>query len=133
MDKERLIIYVKVLKDNSVFENIEKTYNIEIPKYLKEIISKYNGGRPEKRLFDTQNGKKRILQGLISFNKEDRASISIYEDFLREGYIPFAITEFGDVICIKIDNGFIELYLHELDKFEYVCDNIEKFFNILYN
>lgn len=125
--------YVKVLKDNSVFENIEKTYNIEIPKYLKEIISKYNGGRPEKRLFDTQNGKKRILQGLISFNKEDRASISIYEDFLREGYIPFAITEFGDVICIKIDNGFIELYLHELDKFEYVCDNIEKFFNILYN
>ena len=125
--------YVKVLKDNSVFENIEKTYNIEIPKYLKEIISKYNGGRPEKRLFDTQNGKKRILQGLISFNKEDRASISIYEDFLREGYIPFAITEFGDVICIKIDNGFIELYLHELDTFEYVCDNIEKFFNILYN
>ena len=45
--------YVKVLIDNSVFENIERTYNVEIPKYLKEIISKYNGGRPEKRLFDT--------------------------------------------------------------------------------
>ena len=125
--------YVKILKDNSVFENIERTYNVEIPKSLKEIISKYNGGRPEKRLFDTQNSKEKVLQGLISFNKEDKANIFIYEDLLRKGYIPFAITEFGDAICIKIDNESIELYLQELDKFEYVCDNIEKFLNILYN
>ena len=27
--------YVKILKDNSVFENIERTYNVEIPKSLK--------------------------------------------------------------------------------------------------
>lgn len=125
--------YVKVLIDNSVFENIERTYNVEIPKYLKEIISKYNGGRPKKRLFDTQNSKEKVLQGLISFNKEDKANIFIYEDLLRKGYIPFAITEFGDAICVNIDNEFIGLYLHELDKFEYVCDNIEKFLNILYN
>ena len=125
--------YVKVLIDNSVFENIERTYNVEIPKYLKEIISKYNGGRPEKRLFDTQNSKEKVLQGLISFNKEDKANIFIYEDLLRKGYIPFAITEFGDAICVNIDNEFIGLYLHEQDKFEYVCDNIEKFLNILYN
>ena len=34
--------YVKTLKDNSVFENIEKIYNIEIPTYLKELITKYH-------------------------------------------------------------------------------------------
>ena len=125
--------YVKPLKDDAIFKNIEKTYNVEIPNYLKELIISFNGGRPEKTLFDTQKSKERVLQGLISFNKEDKANIFIFEELLKKGYIPFAITEFGDVICIKIDNESIELYLHELDKFEYVCDNIEKFLNILYN
>ena len=125
--------YVKPLKDHAIFKNIEKTYNVEIPNYLKELIISFNGGRPEKTLFDTQKSKERVLQGLISFNKEDKANIFIFEELLKKGYIPFAITEFGDVICIKIDNESIELYLHELDKFEYVCDNIEKFLNILYN
>ncbi len=125
--------YIKPLTDNTVFENIEKTFKLEIPVSLKEIITKYNGGRPEKNIFDTQKSKERVLQRLISFNKEDKANIFIYDDLLKKGYIPFAITEFGDVICIKIDNESIELYLHELDKFEYVCDNIEKFLNILHN
>ncbi len=28
----------------------------------------------------------------------------------KRGYIPFAITEFGDVLCIKTNNGCVELY-----------------------
>ena len=74
--------YVKPLNDNSIIGYIEKTYNVEIPTYLKELITKYNGGRPEKRLFNTQNSKERVLQGLISFNKEDKSNIFIYEESL---------------------------------------------------
>lgn len=124
--------YVKPLKDNSVFENIEKIYNVEIPIYLKEIITKYNGGRPEKSIFDTKKSKERVLQGLISFNKEDKANIFIYEELLKKGYIPFAITEFGDMVCINDENNNVELYIQEQDKFEYVCKDIELFFNKLY-
>lgn len=123
--------YVKELKDYSIFEKIEKTYNIEIPAYLKEIIAKYNGGRPEKRLFDTKDSKERILQSLISFNKEDKANIFIYEKLLKKGYIPFAITEFGDLICVNNINQSIEMFLHEMNEFEYVCNMIEDFFNII--
>lgn len=125
--------YVKPLKDNSVIEDLEKTYSIEMPRFLKEVILQNNGGRPNKTLFNTQNSKERVLQGLISFNKDDKANIFIYDDMLKRGYIPFGITEFGDLVCINNKNKRVELYLHELDKFEYVCDNIEKFLNILYN
>lgn len=124
--------YVKTLKDNSVFENIEKIYNVDIPTYLKELITKYNSGRPEKTLFDTQQSDERVLQGLISFNIEDKASIFIYEELLKKGYIPFAITEFGDMVCINAENSNIELYIQEQDKFEYICKSIELFFNKLY-
>lgn len=124
--------YIKPLQNNSIFEDIEKTYNIDIPAYLKEIITKYNGGRPERRLFDTQNSKERVLQGLISFNKDDKANILIYENLLRKGYIPFAITEFGDIICVNVENSNIELYIQEQDKFEYVCKSMDLFFDKLY-
>lgn len=124
--------YIKTLKDNYIFENIEKTYNVEIPSYLKEIITKYNGGRPERRLFDTQNSKERVLQGLISYNKEDKANIFIYENLLKKGYIPFAITEFGDVVCINNETRCVVLYLHETENFENVCDKINDFFNLLF-
>ena len=124
--------YVKPLKDNSVFENIEKIYNVEIPIYLKELITKYNGGRPEKSIFDTQKSKERVLQRLISFNKEDKANIFIYEELLKKGYIPFAITEFGDLVCINNKNKNVELYLNENETIESICDSIEVFYHKLY-
>lgn len=125
--------YVKPLTDGKSIANIEQKYDVEIPKYVKDIIIKYNGGRPLKNIFNTKNTEEIVFKSLLSYNKEDKENIYIYDKLFHKGYIPFAITEFGDAICVNIDNEFIELYLHELDKFEYVCDNIEKFLNILYN
>lgn len=125
--------YVKPLKDNSIIEDLEKTYSIEIPKFLKEVVLQNNGGRPKKTLFNTQNSKERVLQGLISFNKDDKANIFIYDGILKRGYIPFGITEFGDIVCINNKNKSVELYLHETDTFENVCDKIEIFFRTLFN
>ena len=124
--------YVKELKEKNVIEEIEKEYDLEIPKYLKDLIKEYNGGRPEKRLFNTENSKEKVLQGLISFNKEDKANIIIYDDLLKKGYIPFAITEFGDIICINNKDKSVELYLHETGKTENICSDVEEFINILF-
>ena len=57
--------YVKPLKDNSIIEDLEKTYSIEIPKFLKEVVLQNNGGRPNKPLFNTQNSKEKVLQGVF--------------------------------------------------------------------
>ena len=42
--------YIKPLKELKSIEHIENTYNVHIPQYLKSIILKYNGGRPEKKM-----------------------------------------------------------------------------------
>ena len=49
--------YVKPLKDNSIIEDLEKTYSIEIPKFLKEVVLQNNGGGPNKTEGSTQNSK----------------------------------------------------------------------------
>lgn len=125
--------YVKPLKDNLIIEYLEKTYSIEIPKLLKDIILENNGGRPVKNMFMTKENKEKIIKTLLSYNQSDRENIYIYIDFFNKGYIPFANTDFGDVICVNNKNENVELYLHEIDKFEYVCENIEEFIDKLYN
>lgn len=125
--------YVKPLKDNFIIEYLEKTYSIEIPKFLKEIILENNGGRPVKNMFMTKENKEKVIKTLLSYNQSDRENIYIYIDFFDKGYIPFANTDFGDVICVNNKNENVELYLHEIDKFEYVCENIEEFIDKLYN
>ena len=114
----------KIENAKNMAENIDIT---------KELITKYNGGRPEKRLFNTQNSKERVLQGLISFNKEDKSNIFIYEELLKKGYIPFAITEFGDLVFINNENKSVGLYLHENETIEKICDKVELFFETLFN
>lgn len=49
--------YVKSLKYDKGITNVKKIYNMKISKYLKDIIMKYNGGRPLKNIFDTTNSK----------------------------------------------------------------------------
>lgn len=124
--------YIKTLKDNNSITDIERKYKIKIPNYLKDLIIKYNGGRPEKNIFDTEKNKERVFKCLLSYNKEDRENIYIYDDLFKMNYIPFANTPPGDVICLNIKNDKIELYLHEIDKFEFVCEDIEIFINGLY-
>ena len=124
--------YLKPLKELKSIQEVEKTYNVNIPQYLKNIILEYNGSRPELKCFDTQHYQEKALKSLLSYNKEDKENIYMFDDIFSKGYIPFAITEFGDLICIENKSGNIKLYMHEQDIFEYICETIGKFFEILY-
>jgi len=124
--------YVKELKNKTAIDNIEEKSNIKIPEDLKQVIIKYNGGRPEKNVFDTTCSKERVMKSLISYNKDDKENIYLYTGFFDKKLLPFAVTEFGDLICYNKNTNEIELYLHEQDKCEKICDNILEFFNKLY-
>lgn len=124
--------YVKKLKNINSIQEIEEKYKVQIPQVLKDIIVKYNGGRPVANIFLTDNKKEKVIKTLLSYNKEDRENIYIYEEILEKNYIPFAITEFGDLICVNNSDSSIELYNHEADKFENICNDIESFSDILY-
>lgn len=124
--------YVKSLTDDKSIANIEQKYDVEIPKYLKDIIIKYNGGRPLKNIFNTKNNKEKVFKSLLSYNKEDKENIYIYDDLFYKGYLPFAITPSGDLICINFEKLSVELYLHESDTFEWICNDINNFIDNLY-
>lgn len=125
--------YTKDLENENSIEEIEGKYDIEIPNALKEEITKHNGGRPDKNLFNTCKNVEKVFKCLLSYNKEDKENIYMCINFFEKRYIPFGITEFGDMICINTGLGTVELYLHELDKFENVCEDVEEFFKELYN
>lgn len=99
---------------------------------MKQLIIQYNGGKPTKSAFVTEKNKEKLIQTLISYNRKDKVNIYVYNNFFEYGYIPFAIAEFGDIICINVKNGNIELYNHELDEFERVCESIDVFLKSLY-
>lgn len=122
--------YVKNINENEIVE-VEKKYNINLPESLKNIILKYNGGRPDRRIFDTATSKERVIKSLISYSDKDKENIHIFSDFFKRGYIPFAITPFGDVLCMKKGEK-IYILMHETDEFDYVCNNLDEFFKKLY-
>lgn len=124
--------YIKKLKDINCITEIENKYNIHIPQTLKDIIINYNGGRPFENLFNTEKNDEKVIKSLLSYNIDDKENVYIFSEIFKKSFIPFAITEFGDVICINNKNENIELYLHELDTFEYICKDINEFLNILY-
>lgn len=124
--------YIKDLNNGESIENIEQKFDVKIPALLKNIIIKYNGGRPLKNIFDTQHSKEKVFKSLLSYNKQDKENIYLYEELFYRNYIPFAITPSGDVICINKENQSVELYLHESNTFEWICNDISKFINSLY-
>ena len=69
------------------------------------------------------------MKSLLSYNVEDKENVYFFSDIFERNFIPFAIDGFGNVICINNKNRNVELYNHEMDRFEYVCENIEDFFN----
>ena len=68
----------------------------------------------------------------MSYNKEDKENIYIYDELFNRGYIPFAITSSWDLLCINKESRNVELYLHETDIFEWICSDITKFIDSLY-
>ena len=119
--------YVKKLDNINDIIEIESQYNIQIPTTLKNIIIQDNGGRPSKKIFTLKSGDEKVIKSLLSFNKEDRETVYSFKDLIKKDYLPFVTTEFGDVICLNIKDNSIELYEHETDKFEYICQNIDEF------
>lgn len=119
--------YVKTIKEDKL-SKAEESLNIKLSKELRNIILKYNNGRPERTCFDTKTEQGKMLKKILSYNEEDKDNVYVFSELIDKGYIPFAITEFGDVICESKEQA-IYLYKHELDEFDYIAENVEEFIN----
>lgn len=125
--------YIKELKDDNIFEIVEKKYKIKIPNGLKEIILKYNSGEPTPNIFDAFKSKGKVFNALFSYNEDDKCNIFfILDNFNHKNLLPFADDVSGDTICIDLKDNAIKLVSHETDEIEFVSNSLDEFMNSLY-
>ncbi len=124
--------YIKPLKEEGVIEKFETLHNIKLPDDLKDVIKKYNGGRPEWKLYDTEKENDKVFKTLLSFNREDIENIYTYCDIdtTIKGMIPFASDPAGNLFVLK--DGKIFLWDHELDAVTFLADSFTEFLNKLH-
>ena len=128
--------YVKQLKSQNYIEDFEHKINYTFPASFKECVKEYNGGKPDYRSFNTDKSENREIKSFLSFNPEDRESIwKVYDwniDLTNNSFIPFAIDNFGNLICFGKNTDNIVFINHETADTEYVAKDFSIFLNSLY-
>lgn len=126
----------KPLHSEDLIEDFEKEIEFSFPRSFRKIILKNNGGRPARFRFSTNKAVGRCIERFLSFYKEDLRSIwnilmTKNKDFERK-YIPFAIDNFGNLICFdKHSRKIVFIFLETMEE-EYVADNFDDFLKKLY-
>ena len=125
--------YVKVLKDTLSIEKFESEHGISFPKDLKDILLKYNGGRPPRKYFDVGSEKDKEFKTLLSFNESDIETIyKCYPlDSADKTLIPFASDPAGNYFVLK-DNA-VCLWNHETDKTVFLAPTFTEFLQMLHD
>ena len=128
--------YVKKLSSQSLIDRYETAYHFRFPETYRKCISVNNGGRPDKRRFITQNNNEYVLKSFLSFNMEDQETIWKITDWnkeeLTDQYIPFAIDNFGNLICFQKSNSAIVFIQLEDISLEFISETFDKFIISLY-
>lgn len=125
--------YVKTLKDVSSIDKFESEHGFSFPKDLKDILLKYNGGRPPRKYFDVGSEKDKEFKTLLSFNESDIETIyKCYPlDSADKTLIPFASDPAGNYFVLK-DNA-VCLWNHETDKTVFLAPTFTEFLQMLHD
>lgn len=127
--------YVKNLQSVESISVFEKMIGCNIPEDIKNCIIKYNGGRPDKKVYNTDLTKERTIKSLLSYNINDLETV--YDAYnavskSNDNLVPVASDPAGNYICFNKRNQKIVLWLHETDAEESVADTFTDFLNKLY-
>jgi hypothetical protein len=126
--------YVKPLKNDNSIQRFETHNNVRLPSDIIACIKQNNGGRPDKKVFDTETTNERVIKSLLSFNEDDLETVYDILDVVKttkSSLIPVASDPFGNYVCYDSDAGEIVLWLHETDYIEKITDTFSSFLNKL--
>lgn len=138
-------LFIKPLNSEELISEYEEKVCYRFPKDFKDCVKQNNSANPGLEVFISWYGKrkkKRVLNNLFSFNKEDRSTIWHYNDWngkQREWnedgrmvkYVAFAKDPFGNLICFDKTNDSIVWIDHETLNIEFVADSFTEFINSL--
>lgn len=124
--------YIKATNTECI-EKVEKEFFVNLPRDLKDIILKFNNGRPENSTFDTDKSTGRQFKKLLSFNREDRENVYSFVDIVRQfdnELFPIADDPSGNFICLK--NSEIVFLNIESGETEFIANSITDLISKLY-
>lgn len=128
--------YVKKLEAPTLINEFEELVKYKYSESFKNFVLKNNGGRPARRTFDTNKKKERELKSFLSFNKKDRETVwKIFEwnqHDLNKKLAPFAIDNFGNLICFKIESDEVVFLNHDNLDLEKIAHSFDEFLEMLY-
>ena len=124
--------YVKPLKNINAIEKFEKEHSILFPLDLKGILTKFNGGRPSLKYYDTKTERDKEFKTLLSFNEEDIETIYKHYplDSSDKTLVPFASGPAGNYFVVKDEK--IYLWNHETDSVDYIANSFSDFLSNLH-
>lgn len=89
----------------SVIRDVGRDLGVVFPEAFVEIASKYNGGCPDRDIFDVPGRPECVFDYLISFPEGIQEFIREAGDRLPASLIPFATDPFGNAICFDYRGG----------------------------
>jgi len=115
-------------------EMFQVAYTIMLDENVKDFFRENNGGIPNKNGFKLKNGDEKVLDCLLSFNRDDDESVYHYADFFKSmarlEILPFAKDPFGNLICLKKNR--VVFWDQELEELLEVSDSFEGLIDGLY-
>lgn len=128
--------YVKPIKDDNAVSAFEQEYGFALPADFKHMLPEINGGRPDKKCFATKTGCERLIKSVLSFNRDDRETVWMFneddsEEEALKDLMVFALDDFGNPICFD-RSGRVLFYDHEDEETEFVSDSFTEFLKCLY-
>ena len=127
--------FCRELVNKNVLDDLEIDYAFPFPVSLKEIVSKYNAGVPDKRVYDTPR-KGMVFAGLLSFNENDDDNAYLFiKNLCRNGkltLLPFGTDGFGNALCVK-KNGEVVFWSHETEAIVTIAGSLDEFWKMLHS
>lgn len=125
--------YVKPLKNANAVKEFEEANGFSLPQDICDCIQEYNGGRPDRKCFDTEETEGRMIKCLLSYNPEDPETVyDACKALPGENLVPVASEPGGDLICYDETDKTIVVWLHETNGREKVADTFTEFLDDLY-
>lgn len=132
MKEELTWKYIKPTTAKKI-KDVEDKIKIKLPKDVKDVILKYNNGRPSLDTFDTDKSKGHQFKKLLSFNKEDKENVyTAISALSKENKKIFPIGSDSSGNYIAISNNKVVFYMHETGKTENIANDFKSFLNKLY-
>lgn len=112
--------FIKPLLEDGIIEKYLCTVNVTLPNKLVELLKTFNGGRPNKKEFNTDKNNGYIFKCLLSYNKEDIENIYKYynKSFKLKKLYPIGTDCAGNFICYNLNTNDYILLNHENDVIE---------------